>query len=199
MPGVLVRHADAQATTIHVLTFDESTCHEAEVTDVAQVATACQRPGITWVDVNGVEAAHLIAELGELFGLHPLSLEDAISLHQRPKVEAYGSYLFIVALMVHADERIQTEQLSIFLGANFVLTFQEFTADYLTPVRNRLRESAGRIRHLGPDYLAYAILDVVIDGYFPPLDQLADKLDLLEEQVEGVAKSRDPGTARRSQ
>ena len=135
---------------------------------------------ILWVNIEGLGDAEAIREIGRVFGLHPLALEDAVNVHQRPKVDAFAGNLFIVARMAdEAEGRLCTEQLGLFLGEGFVLTFQERRGDCFDPVRNRLR-LAGPIRAKGADYLAYALLDAVVDNWFPALDKCEERIDVLD-------------------
>jgi magnesium transporter len=128
--------------------------------------------------------AEAIRKFGEIFGIHPLSLEDVINVHQRPKVEPYEEYLFIVMQMLLAGEKLDTEQLSLFLGGNFVITFQEQPGgDCFAPISDRIRKNHGRTRAAGPDYLAYALLDAVVDNYFPVLEQYGERLETVEQEV----------------
>jgi len=138
---------------------------------------------VTWVNVEGLGDAAVIKQLGEVFKLHGLALEDVVSLHQRAKVEQYAGHLYIVARMPRSGERIDTEQVSLFLGRDFVLTFLEDPGDCFDAVRERLRQHRGRLRESGADYLAYSLLDAVTDAYFPVLESYGERLDRLEEHV----------------
>jgi len=138
---------------------------------------------VTWVNVESLGDAAVIKQLGEVFKLHGLALEDVVSLHQRAKVEQYSGHLYIVARMPRSGERIDTEQVSLFLGRDFVLTFLEDPGDCFDAVRERLRHHRGRLRESGADYLAYSLLDAVTDAYFPVLESYGERLDRLEEQV----------------
>ena len=143
---------------------------------------------MTWINVEGLGDAGTIEQFGELFGLHRLALEDTVNVHQRAKVEDYGEVLFIVLRMVYCaaknGDRCGTEQLSMFLGPNWLLTFQEGQpGDSFDRVRTRLREGSGKMRTLGSDYLAYALIDAVIDNYYPVLEVYAERLDELEDLV----------------
>jgi magnesium transporter len=151
--------------------------------DVGSVRSFLGRWPVTWVNVDGLGDAAAISKLGEIFSIHRLALEDVVSVHQRAKVEQYGQQIFIVARMANAGERIETEQLSIFLGRNYVLTFQESQGDCFDPVRERIRKAGGKIRHAGPDYLAYALLDAFIDNCFPVLEVYGERLEGLEDEV----------------
>jgi magnesium transporter len=134
--------------------------------------------------VNGVGSPEVIRELGEILGLHRLALEDVVHMRQRPKVDAYDSNIFIIAQMLQLERgRVSTEQLSLFLGSDFIVTIQEEPGDCLDAIRAHAREKLGRLREAGADYLAYAILDAVVDEYFPLLETHGDKLENLEHIV----------------
>ncbi|MDX1946756.1 MAG: magnesium/cobalt transporter CorA [Pirellulaceae bacterium] len=144
---------------------------------------------MTWINVEGLGDAQVIERFGELFGLHRLALEDTVNVHQRAKIDDFGDVLFIVVRMVNCTDRCGTEQLSMFIGPNWVLTFQEGTpGDPFDRVRQRIRESSGKMRHAGSDYLAYALLDAVIDHYYPVLEVYAERLDDLEDAVLDVRR-----------
>ncbi len=141
-----------------------------------------QRHHVTWINVDGLGDANLIKTLGKLFNLHPLALEDTINVHQRPKVEQYPDQLFIVTRMIHQSDSISSEQLSMFLGENYVITFQEAQpGDCFDQVRERIRSEKDGFKNHGADYLAYRLLDAVIDSYFPMLEQYGEKIDDMEE------------------
>ena len=183
-PGTLTVDPASPAPIISVIAYGPDGLVEQQVDDVQQLRQFVQRWPVTWVNVDGLGDEKVIRELGEIFGLHQLALEDVINVHQRAKVEEYGEHLFIVVRMVELCERLQTEQVSIFLGQNFVLTFQERPGrDSIEPVRDRLRRNRGRIRSLGADYLVYNLIDAVIDGYFPVLEKYGERLDALEDEV----------------
>jgi magnesium transporter len=136
--------------------------------------------------VEGVTQIEILKRIGDCYGLHPLVMEDIVNTDQRPKKEDYGDYLFIVAKMLDTsgDGKIAAEQVSMILGDGWLLTFQEGLAgDPFEPVRERLRTAKGRIRGQGADYLAYALLDAIVDHYFVVLEKLADRVELLEEEV----------------
>jgi magnesium transporter len=118
-----------------------------------------------------------------------LALEDAVNTHQRPKVEEYDDHLFVVALMVDANGSADTEQVAFFIGEGYVITFQERPGDCFENVRDRIRKATGRIRTAGADYTAYALLDAIVDGYFPALEKMGDRLEVLEDRVIGTPES----------
>jgi magnesium transporter len=183
MPGTIKADPEAPRPSLRVVQYGPDDAIEEEITDLDSVEGLLGKQPVTWVDVQGLGDAKTIRRLGELFGLHPLAMEDIVHTHQRPKVDDYGEHLFIVARMLTSPERSDTEQLSLFLGKDFVLTFQEKPGDCLDPVRKRIRAAKGRIRQAGPDYLAYALLDSVIDAYFPVLEQYGDWLDQADDEV----------------
>jgi magnesium transporter len=156
---------------------------EEAIEDLGRVRQIVGAHPVTWINVDGLGAADPVRQLGEMFGLHRLALEDVMNVSQRAKVETYGDTVFLVARMVSLGERLQTEQISMFLGGNFVLTFQEKHGDCFDPVRERIRKGGGRIRSRGPDYLVYALLDAVIDHYFPVLEEYGERLETLEGRI----------------
>jgi len=184
-PGTLVIHEDASAPVIHVMDFAETELSEQEVTDWDVLAACLERPTVTWVDVCGLGDEKTLRKIGEIFSLHPLALEDVVNAPQRPKVEVFDAHLLLITRMVMAREAtaLDVEQVSIFVGRNYVLTFQERAGDVFDPVRERIRRGGGPIRKLGPDYLAYALLDTVIDAFYPILEKIGDFLEGLEEEV----------------
>ena len=137
-----------------------------------------------WVNVHGLHDAELIKEIGQTFHLHPLVLEDILNTNQRPKVDRYDNYLYIVTRHFYYDTKLLTissEQISIVLGKQFVLTFQERATGSFEPIRERLRANRGQIRAQGADYLTYALLDIVVDRYFNVLEEMSDDCELIEE------------------
>lgn len=182
-PGTLTVPSDAARPTMHIVKYTETALHEEEVRDIGRMREFMDEAAVTWVHVDGLGDIELLHQLSEAFGLHRLALEDVVNVHQRPKVEEYADHLFIVLRTVSATAEVHGEQLSIFLGKNFVLTFQERAGDCLEPIRARLREARGRIRQLGADYLAYALIDAVVDGYFPVVDEYGERIERLDEQI----------------
>jgi len=178
------------ATTIKLVEYDEHTITEREIASVAELPdlAALDDGKQRWIDMEGLGDIHALRALGEKYGLHPLALEDVVNIGQRPKVEPYDKYLFIVADMVYEDEdeRLCGEQVSMFLGRNLLITIQEAVGgDVFDPVRERLRTGRGFIRRSRTDYLSYALLDAIIDHYFPVLERLGDNIESLEDEVLG--------------
>jgi magnesium transporter len=182
-PGTIVTDPDSPRPAIRVQAYGPDQVQEGKIDDPRDLKSFLGKWPVTWVDVEGLGDETTIRAIGEIFGLHPLALEDVVNVHQRPKVEQYADHHFIVSRMVTLGDRLETEQLSLFLGKDFVLTFQERPGDCLDPVRERIRRGRGRIRQTGSDYLAYALLDAVVDGYFPVLEQYGDRLEALEDEV----------------
>jgi magnesium transporter len=189
MPGTVAVDPQGARPVVRVMAYGPDELEEREVDDLDSLAKLVGRSPVTWVDVQGLGDAETITRLGEIFQLHPLALEDVVNTHQRPKVEDYGQFLFVVVRMIVPGERLDTEQVSLFLGANFVITFQERPGDCLDPVRKRLRQATGRVRSAGADYLAYALLDAVVDAYFPAMEQYGEWLDTLDTEI-----SAQPGS-----
>lgn len=155
----------------------------------SQLSNLPENLEVVWINVNGLGDVDFIRELGKAFGLHPLSLEDAMNTHQRAKVERFENYLYIVVRMPKSADDVSTEQLSIFWTSRFVITLQEQAGDCLDPLRERIRKKSGRIRERKSEYLTYAIVDSVIDNYFPVLDQLAEELEELDESMSTISPS----------
>jgi len=183
----------AQQTVIQVLSYGPKEIREQVITDPAEAQAFLGKQPVTWVNVDGPVSAELLSKFGEIFELHPLALEDVASGHQRAKVEEYGKHHFMVTRMVALGKELETEQLSLFFGDNFVLTFQECAGgDCLDSVRERIRRGMGKIREEKPDHLAYCLVDAVIDGYFPVLEELGERLETLEDDILARHDSRTP-------
>lgn len=183
-PGVVSVDPSEPKPAISLIAYGPERLIEQTITEVNQIPQYLFENVVTWINVEGLGDARTIEELGLLFNLHRLALEDVANLHQRAKVEEYGDVLFIVMRMAICHERCGTEQISIFVGQNFVLTFQEgHPGDSFAGVRQRIRDKSGRVRARGTDYLAYAMIDAVIDNYYPVLEVYAERIDALEDLV----------------
>ena len=187
-PGTLM-HVGArkmERTRITVMDYDEGSFIEKEAGSVEECFPFKETATVTWINVDGVHDASIIEKLGARFDIHPLVLEDIMTTTQRPKTEDLGNAVFVVLRMVECDgtaRGLVTDQLSLILGPNFVLSFQETEGDCLDPVRQRIRGGKGRIRTLGPGYLAYALIDAVVDHYFVVLEGMGERIDELEERL----------------
>lgn len=187
-PGTLVHVGErkAEKVKIIILDYDEAQFEEKEAKIIEETFPFKDKPTVTWVNIDGLHEAEIIEKLGSYFGLHPLLLEDILNTDQRPKMEDYGDYIFIVLKMLYPDENkdeIEAEQVSLILGSNFVISFQEREGDVFDPVRDRIRKSKGRIRKAGSDYLAYALLDAIVDNYFLILENVGEKIEDTEQQL----------------
>jgi magnesium transporter len=187
--GSLVYTGEQAAGKVEVtlIDYDEQTFEERTLQSMDECAVYKAKPTATWINVEGVNNPVLIERIGECFGLHRLVTEDLMNVVQRPKVEDYGEYLFVVLKMLTYDEkdgRIVPEQVSLIVGENFLLSFQEgVKGDVFPLIRDRLRAGKGKIRKMGVDYLAYSLLDALVDGYFVILERLGERIDLLEEEL----------------
>jgi len=183
-PGVVIPDPTQPPSQVEIIAYGPERLVEEKITDLELIPARMRDHPVVWINVEGLGDAPTIERLGEMFDLHRLALEDVVNLHQRPKVEEYGDVLFIVLRMAHVKDRCATEQISIFVGSNFVITFQEGQpGDSFGRVRQRLREKSGRLRISGSDYLAYAMIDAVIDAYYPVLEVYAERIDTLEDIV----------------
>jgi magnesium transporter len=183
-PGVIAPHPEMAKSVIHLMAYNGDRCVDTTIAKVADIREYLEKFAVVWVNVEGLGDAAVIEQLGELFHLHRLALEDVVNVHQRAKLEEYGEVLFIVLRMATCRERVCTEQLSIFVGKGFILTFQEGEpGDSFDRVRLRMRDGGGRMRQQSSDYLAYALIDAVIDNYYPILELLAERIDTLEDIV----------------
>jgi len=171
--------------TVRVLDYDPGGVQELELSAVEECFALRDSSTVTWIDVNGLQDVDLIQRLGNHFGLHPLALEDVLNTGQRPKLEDFDENCFIVMRELRFDADAQTEQISMFLGKGWVITFQEAPGDPFEPVRERIRKGKGRIRKMGADYLAYALIDALVDGAFPILEKLGERLEELEKDLVG--------------
>lgn len=187
-PGTLVFTGEKKADSarLTLFSYDRDHLDEREVKDPTTLGALLARPGTHWLNVDGVHDTALVAAIGALVEGHPLALEDVVSTGQRPKIEEFDRHTFIVARELTYDattRRIESEQISFLLSNRILVSFQEHPGDLFGPVRERLRGGLGRMRTLGPDYLAYALLDVIVDQYFVVLETLSDELDSLEDEV----------------
>ncbi len=199
-PGTLIYGGEAPArpVKIHALDYGPEHFVESEIEEIAPLAAFRDRPTTTWVDVDGVHDVKIVEFLGRMFDIHPLTLEDIVSPHQRPKLEEYPNYTYVVAQMMHYHPdrlELHTEQVSFILMKGMVISFQEsIEGDAFEPIRQRLRDGSGSIRSRGADYLLYSLLDVVVDHYMAILEKVGEHIDDLEDEV--LARS-SPDLARR--
>jgi magnesium transporter len=187
-PGALVHVGErrTERPDITLIEFDADALLEKRFKSVAESREFSRGKGTLWLNVHGLHEPEVMAEVGRRFNLHPLVLEDILNTDQRPKIDDYGDYLFIVARFFEYDTAtatVSSDQVSIVLGADFVLTFQERPTGTFDPLRERLRGDKGQIRKLGADYLAYSLLDTLVDRYFTILEQLTERTEDIEDQL----------------
>ncbi len=188
-PGQLTPPPEARPPAVSVLAYGPEGCEEFAGADPQRLRAVLASRPVVWVNVDGVGDPDVVAGLGGLFGLHRLALEDVVHVHQRPKVEHYADHLYIVLRVPDRESgELESEQISLFLGRNYVLTFQERTGDCWDPIRERVRAGKGRIAAAGADYLAYALVDAAVDSNFPVLEALGEQLESLEDEI--VARPR---------
>jgi magnesium transporter len=187
-PGVLDLPQDSrqEAPVITLIEYGPDCLEEKRGADSDELLRHLNNELVTWINIDGLGDLSVLRILGQRFNLHPLALEDVLDTSQRPKVEQYDDYLFLVAKMIYVDKdkEIGAEQVSMFLGKTFLITLQEEADfDVFEPVRARIRSAKGRIRKAGPDYLAYALLDSIIDQYYPVLESIGTEIDAIEDEL----------------
>jgi magnesium transporter len=190
-PGALHPRAEAadRRPVITLIEYDRAHLEERTIADKEELLPHLDNQRVTWINIDGLGDIEVLRALGSRFNLHPLALEDVLATGQRPKVEQYDDYLFIVVQMLYLNDRKQMcgEQVSMFLGKNFLITLQEEADfDVFEPVRARIRAANGTIRKLGADYLAYALLDSIVDHYYPVLETVGASIDLIEDELVDV-------------
>jgi magnesium transporter len=187
-PGSLVYVGERpeERPTITLTGYDEARSVEKTVTGIDELDTFLSTYKVTWINMSGLHDVKLIEQLGNRFHLHPLVMEDILNTTQRPKTEDLEDYLFIVvrALQLVNDESdVQSEQVSLVLGPNYLISFQESSTRLFDTIRERIKIGKGRLRKGGPDFLAYSLLDAIVDNYFVILEKLGDQIELLEEEL----------------
>jgi len=188
VPGALVFVGEqrVEEVSIRVIDYDQNQLSEKELQDISEGLAYKNSSTVSWININGVHDLKLINEIGKGFGLHALVLEDIVNTGQRPRMEEYDNYMFFALKMMSyesADGKIHSEQLTMVLGETFLLTFQEQPGDVFEPVRERIRKQKGRIRKVGIDYLAYALLDSVIDNYLFIIERLGEEIEEIETEI----------------
>ena len=187
-PGslVFVGNKKVENVRIRVIDYDGAQLKEDELKDIAEGAEFKRTNTVTWINVDGLHDLSLMKEIGNAFELHPLLMEDILNTGQRPKLEEFDNCLFLVVKMLRYDrenQKIISEQLSMVLGDTFLLTFQEQPGDVFEPVRERIRKQKARIRASGIDYLAYALLDCVVENYVFIVERLGEQIEDMEKEV----------------
>lgn len=184
-PGSLVSSGEPAEfqTQIHVINYNRETFNEAVIGKVEDVLAFRDTDEISWINIDGRDIK-VIETIDDHFGVHPLVLEDIVSTGQRPKVEDYSAYLFLVLKMIYFDNKVDdiySEQIGLVLAPNYVISFQEKPGDVFDAIRERLRAAKGRVRLAGSDYLMYCLIDAIVDNYFVLLERIGSEIDLLEQ------------------
>jgi magnesium transporter len=169
---------------ISIIDYSETEFQEKIVETAEECFPFKEKPTVTWINVIGVHDVNILQSLGTHFGLHPLVIEDIMNTYRRPKMEDYGEYIYIVVRMVYYDkEKISSEQISIVLRNNTVISFMEKEGNIFDPIKDRILNNKGLIRGMKADYLTYALIDAVTDNYFLTLERLSERIEAIEEQL----------------
>ena len=187
-PGTLLHIGEVKTEKVKItlINYDETHFEEKEAKTVEECFPFKEKPTVTWINIDGIHQIEIIAKLGRHFGLHPLVMEDIVNTDQRPKIEDFVAFLFLTLKMLSyntQENMIASEQMSLILGPTFLITFQEYPGDPFDSIRERLRSSKGRIRQMGADYLAYTLIDAIIDNYFLILERIGDKIEEIEDAL----------------
>ena len=193
-PGTLVHIGEKKTEQIRItlIDYNEENFQERAVEKVEECFPFKEMPTVTWINVDGLHHVETVEKLGERFELHPLILEDILNTGQRPKCEDYEKCLFMVLKMLtynDGDNSVRSEQVSLVLGQNFVISFQEEVGDVFEQIRDRIRNAKGKIRKMSADYLAYALMDAIVDNYFLILEKMGEQIESMEEEL--IAKPSD--------
>lgn len=183
-PGTLVVPAGAVSPRVSIIRYGPDGIEAIESGHPGSLRSTVVPGKVTWIDVQGLGDETLLRGIGDAFSLHPLALEDIVNAPQRPKAEEFTDHLLLVTRMAQlAGEYLEVEQVAVVVGKGWLLSFQEKYGDVLDPVRRRLREGLGPMRASGADYLAYAIVDTIVDAYYPVIEALSDRIERLEDRV----------------
>jgi magnesium transporter len=183
-PGTLAIGDDAVPTRVRCVRYNADRLETRDAVSLEDIERQLEEPGVVWIDLQGLRDEPMLRGVADLLGLHPLLLEDLVNIPQRPKTESYDEHQLVITRMIRlSGHAFDSEQLGIVLGDGFVATFQPRYGDVLDPVRRRLRAGKGPIRTAGADYLAYVIVDTVVDAYYPVVEAIGDQLEALEDAV----------------
>ena len=187
-PGSLVHVGEQKIdkARISAMNYDQNRLEEKELKRIEESFAYKDTAPVTWINIDGLHDVELIEKVGTHFGIHPLTLEDIVNTGQRPKVEDFEDYIYLVFKMLKFDDttgHIASEQVSLILGPHYLISFQEAEGDVFNFVRERIRKGRVRIRKSGPDYLAYALIDAIVDHYFLILEKIGEKIELFEDRV----------------
>lgn len=188
-PGSLVYVGDAHRheAIVSSCRYNEGSCELKQSATIEEILSAPRPDEVLWIDINGLQNVEIVEKVGKFFNVHPLVLEDILNTTKRPKYEDFGEYIFVILKVIHPianGQKFISEQVSLILGQNYVVSFQEIDRhDAFGAVRDRLKSGKGRLRRMAADYLAYALLDSIVDGYFAVLEVLGENLEELEHRA----------------
>jgi magnesium transporter len=187
-PGTLIHIGERKLKSVRitVMDYDENSFQEKQVVKIEDCFEFKKTPTVTWINIDGLHDVEIIERIGKQYDFHPLVLEDILHTGQRPKFEDLENYIYIVLMMLRFDDESQTvisEQVSLVLGPNYVISFQENIGDVFEQIRERIRNSKGKIRQMGSDYLMDSLLDAIVDGYFLIMEKLGEKIELMEDEL----------------
>ena len=187
-PGTLVHIGERKTERVQItlIDYDETQFKQEEVATVEECFPFKDKPTVTWINIDGLHDVQVIEKIGQHFNLHPLLLEDILNTEQRPKMEDFGDYIFLVVKMLYYNdqaEQVEAEQISLILGSSWVISFQERPGDVFNAVRERIQKGKGRIRKMGADYLAYSLLDAIVDNYFIIMEKFGDRIEDTETEL----------------
>jgi len=179
------REARPAKARITLIDYDESRFQEREILDIEEVLPFKDSPTVTWINIDGLNDAAVMEKIAQHFGIHHLVMEDIVTTNQRPKLEDLGDYTYIVLRMMtcNGNGELVTEQVSLILGPNYVISFQERVGDVFDQIRDRIRTGKGRVRRMGADYLAYCLIDAIVDNYFAVLEKLGERVEAVEDEL----------------
>jgi magnesium transporter len=188
IPGepVFIGTKKMEKPDIHVIEYNNTDLNEYDIDPAAISTLVLNKKNISWINVNGLHDIEVLKTLADMFSIHPLTLEDIVNTGQRSKIEEYDEHIYIVTKMMRidkTDQQVHSEQLSVILGENFVITFQERPGDVFNPVRHRIRNHKGRIKDMGSDYLTYSLLDCVVDHYTMIIEHYGEEIEDLENDI----------------
>ena len=190
-PGTLIHVGEQKVenTIIEIIDFDTEHLQKMQVNKIEEIFKYKDTSSTSWINIIGLHETDIMQKIGQHFEIHPLVIEDILNTDQRPKIEFFDNYIYIVLKMIVYDSEMQKlniEQVSILLGKNYVFTFQERRGDVFQPVRDRLKNIKGRLRKNKHDYLMYALMDIIVDKYFVVLEDISEHIDQLEDAVSSI-------------
>ena len=198
-PGslVFVGEQKSKKVRLELIEYDEDGCFTKNIKK-KQIDDIKKMHRVTWLNVTGIHDVEILESIGRKFDIHPLVLEDILNTNQRPKMDVFDNFMFIVLRMIYPSgnsKKIITEQVSLIIMDGMVISFQEREEDVFNKIRDRICNNKGRIRRMGGDYLAYAMIDSIVDGYFNLLEKISDRVEGLEEQLLDNPSNKGPQNA----